>query len=130
MKCPKCHANIEPKQFWPIDHDEVGRDIVGLPSQMQDDLLAWWNEARRSKHGPRCTWTRAAWLLSVRRIRKLFATSPDLAAATVEGGIEHGWMALRSEYVQTSQVAVRSTESERDKHMRAALARMNNGRTQ
>lgn len=129
MKCPKCKADLEPKQYWPVDIGDVASDLSGLPTRIQDDMLSWWNEARRSKHGPRCTWTRAAWLLSLRRVIALWRDAPDsgLAEAMVEGGIEHGWMALKTEYVQPSPSAQarsqwRPPAPPRDLSMQSAIA--------
>lgn len=129
MKCPRCKHDLEPAQFWPIELSDAAEDLTGLSEQAQDDLLAWWNEARRSRHGPRCTWTRSAWRLSVRRIRSLFQVNPSLAQATIEGGIECGWMALKPEYVQQQQStrtgATGSARPSRDGFMQTALTSWN-----
>ena len=39
MKCPKCHANLEPKQFWPIETADVQEDLFGFSLQEAEDLL-------------------------------------------------------------------------------------------
>lgn len=62
-------------------------------------LLSWWCEARRSKHQGRATWTRAAWQASADRVAQL----PDAQQlALCQAGNEHGWQALKPEYLAGS----------------------------
>lgn len=62
-------------------------------------LLSWWCEARRSKHQGRATWTRAAWQASADRVAQL----PDAQqVALCQAGNEHGWQALKPEYLAGS----------------------------
>lgn len=66
-------------------------------------LLSWWCEARRSKHQGRATWTRAAWQASADRVAQL----PDAQQlALCQAGNEHGWQALKPEYLAGSGPAL------------------------
>ena len=62
-------------------------------------LVEWWNVARRSKHGAKATWTEAAWLASIGRVAAL---PPSQQIALAQAGVEHGWQALKAEYVSGS----------------------------
>ena len=60
-------------------------------------LLQWWNESRRSKHKGNATWTEAAWLATCNRIARL----PEWQqVALCAAGAEHGWQALKPEYLK------------------------------
>ena len=60
-------------------------------------LLEWWNESRRSKHGSRAVWSEKAWLASVERIKAL---APAQQVALCKAGVEHGWQALKPEFLK------------------------------
>jgi hypothetical protein len=77
-------------------------ELVTLPAEVQSQLIEWWNNSRRSKHGAGATWTETAWQLSVRRVAKL---SPAKRQQLVEAGVEHGWQALKPEYLKTAPAA-------------------------
>lgn len=74
--------------------------VEDLPDAISIDaaplLLSWWCEARRSKHQGRATWTRAAWQASADRVAQL---SDAQQLALCQAGIEHGWQALKPEYL-------------------------------
>jgi hypothetical protein len=87
--------------FWPVTPDQAGDDFHRLPEDLQTDFLSWWNEARRSKWGSKATWTEGAFQLSLGRVCTLALGLKDLTRARqlVEGGVEHGWQALKREYL-------------------------------
>ena len=60
-------------------------------------LVQWWNESRKSKHGAKATWTRAAWEASVQRVANM---PTDLQLALCRAGVEHGWQALKLDYIK------------------------------
>jgi hypothetical protein len=60
-------------------------------------LVQWWNESRRSKHKGNATWTEAAWQASVSRVAALPQAQQMLLA---QAGVEHGWQALKPEYIK------------------------------
>jgi hypothetical protein len=86
--------------FWPVTPDQAGEDLRRLPSELQEDILRWWNESRRSKWGSKASWTERAFSLSVNRVIAFASGYPKTARLMVEGGIEHGWQALKPEYLQ------------------------------
>jgi transcription elongation factor Elf1 len=74
-------------------------ELVTLPAETQSLLIEWWNNSRRSKHGASAAWTETAWQLSVRRLSRLSAAKQR---QLVEAGVEHGWMALKPEYLKAA----------------------------
>ncbi len=66
---------------------------------VQSLLVEWWNEARWSKHKAKATWTEAAWVASVKRVEALGAFQRQLELC--QAGVEHGWQALKEEYLGT-----------------------------
>lgn len=70
--------------------------LAGICLEAQSLLVQWWNESRWSKHKGRATWTEAAWEASVRRVAAL-AAPQQVALCTA--GVEHGWQALKPEYL-------------------------------
>ena len=60
-------------------------------------LVQWWNESRKSKHGAKATWTRAAWQASVQRVSNM---PTDMQLALCRAGVEHGWQALKLDYIK------------------------------
>lgn len=85
-------------------HKPVGRyvaalnteSLAGIDTEVAMLLVEWWNVSRRSKHKSNATWTEAAWLASVKRVAEL-PHHQQLALA--EAGVEHGWQALKLEYL-------------------------------
>jgi hypothetical protein len=72
-----------------------------MPADLATGLLRWWNESRWGKHRTQATWTQAAFTLSANRISDLVGKGQAPAArALVEAGIEHGWQALKPEYLR------------------------------
>jgi hypothetical protein len=60
-------------------------------------LVQWWNESRKSKHRSNATWTQAAWEASVQRVASM---APALQLELCRAGVEHGWQALKPEYLE------------------------------
>jgi hypothetical protein len=78
---------------------DIERD--GLPPALLDKMLTWWNESRWGKHRLAATWTQAAFTLSANRVGTLCQQGMHWnARALVEAGIEHGWQALKPEYLR------------------------------
>ena len=96
--------NPAPDRLHPITGAEpwladIERD--GLPPALLDKMLAWWNESRWGKHRTQATWTQLAFTLSAGRVAFLCQQGRhDMARALVEAGIEHGWQALKPEYLR------------------------------
>ena len=97
-------ASPAPDRLHPITGAEpwladIERD--GLPPALLDKMLAWWNESRWGKHRTQATWTQLAFTLSAGRVAFLCQQGRhDMARALVEAGIEHGWQALKPEYLR------------------------------
>jgi hypothetical protein len=91
------------------DKDWLPSCTRDVPEAMFRDLLKWWNESRWGKHRTNATWTQAAFTLSANRVNFLCGTGQShIARALVDGGIEHGWQALKPEYLKGT---VRTTAS-------------------
>ena len=87
----------KPAAFYPVGMADAADILVGIPPTIAADFLEWWNSSRRSKHGPRAAWTRRAFIQSAQRVKDL----PEWAQTLlVNAGIEHGWQALQSSYIQ------------------------------
>jgi hypothetical protein len=71
--------------------------LAYVTAEVRPLLVQWWNESRRSKHRGNATWTRAAWEASVQRISNL---PTHLQVELCQAGVEHGWQALKLEYIQ------------------------------
>lgn len=74
---------------------------VGVPEGVCEAaaplLLEWWNDSRSSKHGGNAVWSEKAWLASVERVKAL----PDCKQVMLcQAGVEHGWQALKPEYIK------------------------------
>jgi hypothetical protein len=95
--------NPAPDRLHPITGAEpwladIERD--GVPPALLDKMLAWWNESRWGKHRTQATWTKLAFTLSAGRVAFLCQQGQHhIARALVDGGIEHGWQALKPEYL-------------------------------
>jgi hypothetical protein len=70
--------------------------LAYVTAEVRPLLVQWWNESRRSKHRGNATWTRAAWEASVQRISNL---PTNLQVELCQAGVEHGWQALKLEYI-------------------------------
>lgn len=70
---------------------------VGVCEEAAPMLLEWWNESRRSKHGSHAVWSERAWLASVERVKAL---PPAEQVALCKAGVEHGWQALKREFLK------------------------------
>lgn len=107
--CPaeqvKTPALVAVPEIKPAKQEAAARHMPGLNEACLEDvcpqarslLVQWWNESRRSKHRRNATWTRAAWEASVARVSKL---PPSQQIALCEAGVEHGWQALKIDYLQ------------------------------
>jgi hypothetical protein len=101
-------AGPAPGRLHPLHPDKewmpsCTRDI---PEAMFCDLLKWWNESRWDKHRTQATWTQAAFTLSANRVNLLCQQGQHhIARALVEAGIEHGWQALKPEYLRGTVTA-------------------------
>jgi hypothetical protein len=96
-------ASPAPDRLHPLTGDEDFLKIfwVDLPTALLLDLFRWWNESRWGKHRTQATWTQAAFTLSANRVSDLVGKGQMHAArALVDGGIEHGWQALKPEYLR------------------------------
>ena len=83
-------------------------------------LVQWWNESRKSKHRANATWTQAAWEASVQRVANM---PTDLQLALCRAGVEHGWQALKLDYIkdELAKPTAAGRPMPKDPAMRAAL---------
>lgn len=72
-------------------------ELATLTADAQPLLVEWWNVSRRSKHGSKAAWTAAAWKASVMRLAGL---PPNQQLLLAQAGVEHGWQALKPEYIK------------------------------
>ena len=101
-------ASPAPDRLHPIKGDEEFLQPFWqhMPTALFLDLLRWWNESRWGKHRTQATWTQAAFTLSANRVSDLLGKSrAGEARALVEAGIEHGWQALKPEYLRGTVTA-------------------------
>lgn len=105
---PRRRAQERAAGFHPVALADIADDVRGLPGELVDVLLLWWNTARRSRHGAKATWTRNAWDQSLARVRAL---SPEAAMQLAQAGAEFGWMALKPEYGRQSRPAAAAAVS-------------------
>lgn len=87
-------------QRYLVDADKS--DFLTVCDEARPLLCEWWNVSRKSKHGSKAAWTEAAWLSSVARVAKLPAWQQVLLA---RAGVEHGWQALKPEYMKDELTA-------------------------
>jgi hypothetical protein len=105
-------AGAAPARLHPITGAEpwladIERD--GLPPELLDKMLTWWNESRWGKHRAQATWTQLAFTLSAGRVVYLVKQSQShIAHSLVDAGIEHGWQALKPEYLRGSYATLES----------------------
>jgi hypothetical protein len=105
-------AGPTPNRMIPLSGDEDFLKPVKfyLPADLTTDLLKWWNESRWERHRTNATWTQAAFTLSANRIIDLVDKGQrHIARALVDAGIEHGWQALKPEYLRGSYATLEST---------------------
>lgn len=96
-------ASPAPDRLHPLTGDEDFLKVFWscLPADLCLGLLRWWNESRWGKHRTQATWTQAAFTLSANRVGNLVGEGQAHAArALVDAGIEHGWQALKPEYLR------------------------------
>jgi len=87
-------------QRYLVDADKS--DFLTVCDEARPLLYEWWNVSRKSKHGSKAAWTEAAWLSSVARVAKL----PDWQQVLLaRAGVEHGWQALKPEYMKDELTA-------------------------
>ena len=101
---------------------QLGGDLLGqVCLEAQPLLVQWWNESRWSKHKAKATWTEAAWLSSVNRVARL---PRELQLQLAKAGVEHGWQALKPEFLDRSDLAAAAgtRPTPTDPAMREALA--------
>lgn len=97
-----------------LDHPAM----TAIDPGAQPLLVEWWNVARWSKHQGRATWTEAAWEGSLSRVAALpHWKQVRLAAA----GVEHGWQALKPEYLSADPPTGAGRPMPKDPSMIAAL---------
>jgi len=95
-------ASPAPDRLHPLAGNEDFLRVFAneMPVPLFRDLLRWWNESRWGKHRAQATWTQAAFTLSANRVISLLREGrAGVAHALVDGGIEHGWQALKPEYL-------------------------------
>lgn len=96
-------ASPAPDRLHPLtgDEDFLAAFYSHMPTALFLDLLRWWNESRWGKHRTQAAWTQAAFTLSANRVSDLVGKGQAHAArALVDAGIEHGWQALKPEYLR------------------------------
>lgn len=94
------HAVEVPKKVAATARHQASLDddyLVNVCAEAQPLLVQWWNESRKSKHRANATWTKAAWEASVQRVSALPSWQQVLLA---NAGVEHGWQALKPEYLK------------------------------
>jgi len=82
-------------RFHPITLEQVAGTLLGIPPDVCELLLEWWNNSRRSRHGASAAWTEKAFTMSAERVKKLAHWQQ---VALVTAGVEHGWQALNPNY--------------------------------
>ena len=105
-------AGPAPDRFHPLSGDEncIKPLKFYLPADLVTGLLTWWNESRWGKHRTQATWTQAAFTLSANRIIDLVGKGQShIAHSLVDAGIEHGWQALKPEYLCGTAFAAAAT---------------------
>jgi hypothetical protein len=96
------------ERLHPLTGDEDFLKVFAyhMPVPLFRDLLRWWNESRWGKHRTQAAWTQAAFTLSANRVSSLLGEGRAGAARDlVDAGIEHGWQALKPEYLRGTVTA-------------------------
>ena len=97
-------ASPAPDRLHPLTGAEPWLAVIesdGLWPSLLEGMLTWWNHSRWGKHRTQATWTQAAFTLSANRVALLCKQGQgNTAQALVDGGIEHGWQALKPEYLR------------------------------
>ena len=94
------HSAAAPKKVAATGRHQASLDddcLVNVCAEAQLLMVQWWNESRKSKHRANATWTKAAWEASVQRVAALPKWQQMLLA---HAGVEHGWQALKPEYLK------------------------------
>jgi hypothetical protein len=105
-------AGPAPDRLHPLSGDEDFLKPLWfhLPADLTTGLLTWWNLSRWGKHRTQAAWTQAAFTLSANRIIDFVGKGqPHIARALVDGGIEHGWQALKPEYLRGTAPSAAAT---------------------
>lgn len=105
FELPPIIAQPQPKQaprpkfsaFWPVTLDQSVEVLAGMPPDIATGFLEWWNSARRSRHAHRIAWTERAFAFSAERVKALPHWAQQIL---VNAGIEHGWQALKPDYIK------------------------------
>jgi hypothetical protein len=90
---------------------------------VQPMLVEWWNVSRLQKHGNKAVWTELAFTFSVRRVALL---PPWKQQVLAEAGIEHGWQALKPEYIKDAPAPASSGLAPKSSAMQEAITEWNN----
>lgn len=119
--CKSCGRSFQTIERWPQVAEEVADappkpattrytasfevcrqdpTLAAIPDYALTDLCYWWNVDRMARHGKAAAWTEYAFLGSARRLATMYYQGRDSQAdKLLEMGREHGWMALKSEYL-------------------------------
>lgn len=113
---------LKPASFHPVTSEEVAIDISALAQEARYLFLLWWNESRRSKHGSKAAWTRAAFNQNLKRVASL----PEWKQKQLcEQGVEMGWQALKVEYMSAEAPPVEAGLMPKNSAMQEAIQRWN-----
>lgn len=108
---------MQPERF--IAHlDQQELRVIAPEVQMM--LVEWWNVSRLHKHGNKAVWTEFAFCLSVKRVALL---PPWQQLALAEAGIEHGWQALKAEYIKDASAPATGGLAPKSTAMKEAIDR-------
>lgn len=99
------------------------QELAAIAPDVQPLLVEWWNVSRNSKHGAKAVWTELAWAMSIRRVAKLPAWQQLVLA---EAGIEHGWQALKPEYIPNAKPPISAGLVPQSSAMQEAITAWNN----
>lgn len=102
-------------RFFPEPDDQHLEDCA---LEARPLLLQWWCVARWSKHRGNATWTEAAWKASVNRVAEL---PVDEQLRLANAGVEHGWQALKLEFIGAPPATAKGRLVPKDPAMVAAL---------
>jgi hypothetical protein len=102
-----------------LDHQE----LRVVSPDVQAMLVEWWNVSRLHKHGSKAVWTELAFSLSVRRVALL---PPWKQLALAQAGIEHGWQALKVEFIPDAKPPADAGLTPKSTAMQEAIDSWNN----
>lgn len=127
---PEAEGDPEPAEVKPVRRKALER-FVAQPAdpllepfepEVCEALLSWWNESRLSKHGPKAAWTENAWKQNILRLAAL-PNWKQLVLA--QAGVEHGWQALKPEYLKDVPPPPTSGLQPKSSAMQAAIEQWN-----